>query len=101
MLVNVLQAKNGYRSKESSVMDGFKAGCLPSGACIMVYKRITEKKIILLRIQRGVFTCMCVCVLFTPLGWTSDFCYLFQFQDFHLEFYLTKPNTAGPAVSLT
>ena len=51
------------RSKESSVMDCFKAGCLPSGAYIVMYKRITAKKIILLRIQRvylHVYVCVCI-----------------------------------------
>lgn len=84
------------RSKESSVMDGFKAGCLPSGACIVVYKRITEKKIILLRIQR-VYLHVCVCVYYLhPSDGHLISVTLFQFQDFHLEFYLTKLNTAGP-----
>lgn len=54
------------RSKESSVMDGFKAGCLPSGACIVVYKRITAKKIILLRIQRVYYMYVCVCIIYIP-----------------------------------
>ena len=46
---------------------------------------------------KGVFTCICVCVYYlNPLDGHLISVTLFQFQDFHLEFYLTKPNTAGP-----
>lgn len=46
---------------------------------------------------KAVFTCICVCVYYlNPLDGHLISVTLFQFQDFHLEFYLTKPNTAGP-----
>lgn len=78
------------------MMDCFKAGCLPSEACIMIYKRITAKKIILLRIQR-VYLHVCVYVYYlNPMDGHMISVTVFQFQDFRLEFYLTKPNTAGP-----